>query len=403
MKSLIDFLKLIQAQRPTTFMATRVDRLMGRSYAIALLASGLEMTFNAFAQLPYLNAGIFFITWALVFGSEISLFFSQWFGEGRARWLAFHAAAVLVALVAQRWMVLDTNNLPRDYTPWSWWSLAVGAISAGFAFRIWYSAFYIVLLPMLWVLIRVSEYGGSATPFHAVQDATYTFLFSAVFTALPQLLRYQARETDEANRLASESVAKQAYTDATEREQLRAAAWVHDSVLNTLEAAVQARTPKQQSEAANAAKLAIQSLAEYRYQPGLDTEIVTADSLFSALTQSISAKAPGLEVSVEIRNTLELPAVVANALTLATLQVIENSLQHAGDCTRKLKLRATENGVKIVVVDDGPGFRFAKATKSKVGLKIAVIARVYDVGGEVHIDTMPGHGTTIVIEWSGNE
>lgn len=403
MKSLIDFLALIQSQRPTTFMASRVQRLMGRSYAIALLASGLEMSVNAFAQFPYLNPVLFFITWGLVFGSEVSLFFSQWFGEGRSRWLAFHALAVLIALLAQRWMVLDPTNLPKDYTPWSWWSLAVGAISAGFAFRIWYSAFYIVLLPMLWVLIRVTEYGGSATPMHAVQDATYTFLFSAVFTALPQLLKYQARETDEANRLASESVAKQAYTDAAEREQIRASAWVHDSVINTLEAAIQARSPKQQAAAAASAKLAIQSLAEYRSQSSSDGTVVTADSLFSALTQSIRAKSPDFEISVEIRNTLELNQNVANALTLATLQVIENSLQHAGDCNRKLKLKGNENGVKIVVVDDGVGFRFTKATKAKVGLKIAVIARVEDAGGRVHLDTSPGNGTTVVIEWSKHD
>lgn len=300
-------------------------------------------------------------------------------------------------------MVIDPTTLPIDYTPWSWWSLAVGAISAGFAFRIWYSALYIVLLPMLWVLIRVSEYGGLATPMHAVQDATYTFLFSAVFTALPQLLKYQARETDEANRAASESVAKQAYIDATEREQLRASAWVHDSVLNTLELAIAAKTAAQRAEAVSSAKLAIQSLSSYRYQPGAENDLVTADSLFSALTQAIQTKSPEVEVTAEIRDTLSLSPNVANALTLATLQVIDNSLQHAGNCTRKLKLKANSNSVKIVAVDDGSGFRFSKATKSKLGLRISVIARVEDVGGKVHIDTAPTLGTTVVIEWSANE
>ncbi|MFM5904999.1 MAG: sensor histidine kinase [Micrococcales bacterium] len=361
------------------------------------------MSVNAFNQLPYLNPVLFFLTWGSVFGSQISLLFSQWFGQGRNRWFALHALTVLVTLATQRWMVIDPQNLPKDYTPWVWWSLAVGAISAGFAFRIWYSAVYIVLLPLLWVLIRVSEYGGSATPMHAVQDATYTFLMSAVFTALPQLLRYQARATDEANRQASESVAQQAYIDATEREQLRASAWVHDSVINTLETAIQAETPAQKLAAAQAARQAIQSLADYRYQPGSDTSVVTADSLFSALTQSIQTKAPDLEISVEIRNTLELSPGVANALTLATLQVVENSLQHAGRCNRKLKLRATESGLKIVVVDDGVGFRFAKSTKSKLGLKVAVIARVEDVGGKVHIDAAPHQGTTVVIEWNAHE
>jgi signal transduction histidine kinase len=256
---------------------------------------------------------------------------------------------------------------------------------------------------MLWVLVRVSEYGGFASPMHAVQDAIYTFLFSSVFTALPQLLRYQARATDEANRLASESVANQAYIDATEREQLRAAAWVHDSVLKTLENAIDAKSASQKAEAVSSAKLAIKTLSSYRYQPGLESELVGAESLFSALTQAIQTKSPEVEISAEIRNALNLSPSVANALTLATLQVIENSVQHAGECTRKLKLRATDHSVKIVMVDDGVGFRFTKATKSKLGLRLSVIARVEDVGGKVHIDTAPNQGTTVVIEWSEHD
>lgn len=403
MKALLDFWMLIRAPRPATFMATRVDRLMGRSYSIALLASGVEMSINAFAQYPYLNPWLFWLCYLLVFGGQIYIFISQWFFLGSSTAFAIHAGAVLFCLVVQPWLVTDFNNLPPDFTPWVWWSLGVGAVSAGFALKVWASAFYIFLVPMVWVLIRVTEYGGETTPMHAVQDATYTFLFSAVFTALPQLLRYQAKETDQANQLASENIAKQAYTDAAERELVKASALVHDNVLNTLELAATATTAEQRKNATDAAKAAIESLAQYRRYQKADSESVSAESLFSALTQAIEAKSPGFAVSVELRGELSVPANVASAVTHATIQAVENSVLHAGDCSRRAKLRATSQGIKVVVVDDGVGFRYTQAAKGKLGLKLAVIARMNEVGGEVHIDAAPNQGSTVVIEWSGNE
>lgn len=403
MKALLDFWRLIRAPRPATFMATRVDRLMGRSYSIALLASGVEMSINAFAQYQYLNPWLFWLCYIMVFGGQIYIFISQWFFSGTSTAFAIHAGAVLFCLVVQPWLVTDFNNLPKDFTPWVWWSLGVGAVSAGFALKVWASAFYIFLIPMVWVLVRVTEYGGETTPMHAVQDATYTFLFSAVFTALPQLLRYQAKETDQANQLASQNIAKQAYTDATERELVKASAMVHDDVLNTLELAATATTAAQRKAAAEAAEVAIQSLTQYRHTQKAEAEYVSAESLFSALTQAIEAKSPGFVVSVELRGELSVPANVASAITHATIQVVENSVLHAGDCSRRVKLRATGQGIKVVVVDDGVGFRYSTATKGKLGLKLSVIARMKEVGGEVHIDALPNQGATVILEWSGHE
>ena len=403
MKALLDFWRLIRAPRPATFMATRVDRLMGRSYSIALLASGVEMSINAFNQYPYLNPWLFWLCYVLVFGGQIAIFVSQWFFTGSAASFAIHAGAVLFCLIVQPWSIADVGNLPRDFTPWVWWSLAVGAVSAGFALRVWASAFYIVLVPMIWVLIRVTEYGGQTTPMHAVQDAIYTFLFSAVFTALPQLLRFQANETDQANQLASENIAKQAYTDAAERELVKASALVHDNVLHTLELAATATTAAERKAATDSAKAAIESLAQYRSYQKVDTEAVSAESLFSALTQAIEAKSPAFAVSVELRGELFVPANVASAVTNATIQAVENSVLHAGDCNRRAKLRATSQGIKVVIVDDGVGFRYSKAAKDKLGLKLSVIAQMSQVGGRVHIDALPNQGATVVIEWSGHE
>jgi len=91
---------------------------------------------------------------------------------------------------------------------------------------------------------------------------------------------------------------------------------------------------------------------------------------------------------------------VASALADATAQALTNSLQHApGASERLLRLKISERQIKIVIRDDGPGFRPARISKSRLGLRVSIIERVESVGGRVFIETAPGEGTTIVLEW----
>jgi signal transduction histidine kinase len=88
------------------------------------------------------------------------------------------------------------------------------------------------------------------------------------------------------------------------------------------------------------------------------------------------------------------------AFTDATAQAITNSIQHAGGkASRLLRLKASAKEVKIVVKDDGIGFWASRVPKARLGLRLSIIERVESVGGSVHIDSKPGHGTSIVMEW----
>jgi signal transduction histidine kinase len=62
-------------------------------------------------------------------------------------------------------------------------------------------------------------------------------------------------------------------------------------------------------------------------------------------------------------------------------------------------LKGTRRGIKILVIDNGRGFRVARIPKNRLGVRLSIIGRVESVGGEVHIDSKIGVGTTIVIEW----
>jgi signal transduction histidine kinase len=97
---------------------------------------------------------------------------------------------------------------------------------------------------------------------------------------------------------------------------------------------------------------------------------------------------------------LLIPEEVAAALTEATLQAIANSQQHAGErASRSLVLKGHRGGIKIVIKDDGRGFRMSRVPKNRLGVRISIIERVELVGGQVFIDSRPGDGATIILEW----
>ena len=108
------------------------------------------------------------------------------------------------------------------------------------------------------------------------------------------------------------------------------------------------------------------------------------------------------EVSVDVENSsdFEIPVEVAAAVTESTLQALANSLQHAGRAAkRQVLLRGTKGGIKIVVKDNGKGFRPSRIPKNRLGLKLSIIGRMKSVDGRVFIDSKIGVGTNVVIEW----
>jgi signal transduction histidine kinase len=87
-------------------------------------------------------------------------------------------------------------------------------------------------------------------------------------------------------------------------------------------------------------------------------------------------------------------------MTAATAQALANSLQHAGaGANRLVRVKASNSELKIIIRDDGKGFRVSRIPKTRLGVRLSIIERVERVGGRVFIDTSPGAGTTIILEW----
>ena len=210
--------------------------------------------------------------------------------------------------------------------------------------------------------------------------------------------RYEASKVDEASTRKIAAATEQARAEAEVREKSRLDALVHDKVLTTLLMASKAQTSEEQQSAANLAIAAITALNSVPDSNRVGS--VTASNFFAALEKIAQNQDASLEVSTGEVDNLSIPEEVAAALTEATLQAIANSQQHAGDkASRSLVLKGHKGGVKIVIKDDGRGFRMSRVPKNRLGVRISIIERVEMVGGRVFIDSRPGAGANIILEW----
>ena len=101
-----------------------------------------------------------------------------------------------------------------------------------------------------------------------------------------------------------------------------------------------------------------------------------------------------------------LPTHAATTLTAATLEAVRNSLRHADGGTghpvrRTVTLTTTDTTITITITDDGTGFDPTTAPTGRYGLTGSILGRLNTLdGGHAHLDTTPGHGTTITLTYT---
>jgi signal transduction histidine kinase len=378
--------------------------MLGRIYSIALALIMTEALVNGFRQLSFLNPLVFAISAVCVAACVIGVFISQWFLPSQEKfWLratAFLAPALLLSWPAH---FDPAQTFSGSFQPWIWWTLGISTVAAGTTFRFSIGVAYLFFVGLGWPLLKISPFGGSGDVLVAAQDAVHLFVFAAMVIAMVLALRWEAGKTDSANQIAISSAVESARVDALELERSRLDALVHDKVLTTLLMAARAQSPDQVASAKKSALDAIEKLQLARSGKTAQ-EQMTLSSFFGAVQQQIQEHAPSFAVSVDRLSDLPIPSEIAQALTEATLQAVDNSLKHAGKVsTQTVRLRGHKLGLKIVVSDDGIGFRPSQVPKHRIGISSSIVARVNNIGGRVFINTSPGTGTTVVIEWGTND
>lgn len=391
-------MKLVRVSSNQSLAVTRINLLLDRVFSFAAPLVGLQMTFHAINQSEKLNPVWFWPALISIVICHLGIIYSVWFSSGVIYWYRALVLATLFALCTWPFQVGSQILQPGEY-PWIWWSVGIASITAVGAFGVAIAVLLNIAFPVIWFVLQISNFGGPVSPLLALQDSSLSLLFAGLISALVLVLRYEAAKVDAANQIANLAAIELAKTDAIERERARLDALVHDSVLTTLLTAANANGATQQSAAALLAEDAIAKLNAAANESSV-SEDISFNSLFTALEVAIVRQASTVEVKIEGATDQLVPGEVAAALTEATLQALANSLQHAGSSVnRRVLLKGASRGIKILVIDNGRGFRVARIPKNRLGVRLSIIGRVESVGGEVHIDSKIGAGTTIIIEW----
>jgi signal transduction histidine kinase len=131
----------------------------------------------------------------------------------------------------------------------------------------------------------------------------------------------------------------------------------------------------------------LRSLAHGVYPP-----LLTDSGLPEAL-RSVAAQAP-MPVHVVAVGVTRHPIEIESAVYFTCVEALQNALKHAGGAAGVwIKLSQTRSRLRFEVRDDGPGFILADHDGR--GLR-NMHDRIEAIGGDLEVDSKPGHGTRII-------
>jgi len=380
--------------------SNRLETWIRRISAAALFVSGIEVVANAIVQSGFTNPMSDLVLTMVILSAAAFLISAVLFDRSQP-WGLVHGIAVFVAI----WLVPLTHDASFHESgferPWVWWSVGMAMIlvASSHSRKVW--LWYLPLASGSWVWVSLQS-PVLAGELEALLDGSYLVVFSLAIVGLVALVREGFAAVDKANSEAIKSALAQAKTDAVERERQRLDALVHDQVLHTLILAARADSQAAQEDAAKSATNAITALLEAQELNTPQTE-VTSLGLFKALESAASKLDARVKTQSSGASAAKVNPEAAQALTEASLQALDNAIQHSKAKEIRLTLEALQNGgLRFTVSDDGAGFRTDRVSKNRIGISTSIKARVDSVGGRAEINSGPGKGTQVVLRWPGD-
>ncbi len=111
-----------------------------------------------------------------------------------------------------------------------------------------------------------------------------------------------------------------------------------------------------------------------------------------------------MAVKVRMEGRCNLPTEVHVALYRIAQEALNNVVKHAHATEVEIWLRCTPGcgaRVEMRVKDNGRGFDLNDVAPDRLGLNI-VRERAQAIGAELAVESRPGQGTRILVEWAGS-
>jgi signal transduction histidine kinase len=278
------------------------------------------------------------------------------------------------------------------------WVMLLGGSSsavAAIALPRWHAAAAVVLLALSHLAgYRAVEAGAAVTGGHLNALAS-SALLAGVFW------RYLCRQGTSLDAANARAVAAEAHR-ARYAERIAHHRALHDTVLATLttiaRGGVDANSPQVRlrcaQEAAYLRRLVERGTADdpdAGIAAALERAVRSAESLALRVTTRYHGLSHGLSA---------VPGHVATAVADAVTEALNNVRRHAGTGHAYVTVTGggDRGGVRVTVVDRGRGFDPAAAAGG-IGLVQSVHARMREIGGRADVDSAPGEGARVALEW----
>jgi signal transduction histidine kinase len=124
------------------------------------------------------------------------------------------------------------------------------------------------------------------------------------------------------------------------------------------------------------------------------------EGLVSALSKYIAAfeSREGVRVTVQVTGERRLPIEQEETLYRIAQEALNNISKHARAASVIISLRFADGDTSLTVKDDGVGFEPSAAAHGRRGFGMTSMHdRAALLGGEVHVDSAPGEGTTVTV------
>lgn len=119
--------------------------------------------------------------------------------------------------------------------------------------------------------------------------------------------------------------------------------------------------------------------------------------LLTHLAQATSSRS-GITVTVNADEQKPLPGEVQVAFYRIAQEALHNVSKHSKAQSASIQLSLLPNQAMLLIHDDGRGFEFTGIGTTHLGLRI-MQERAEEVGAEIQIDSAPGHGTDVLVQW----
>jgi len=132
----------------------------------------------------------------------------------------------------------------------------------------------------------------------------------------------------------------------------------------------------------------------------LRPSVLQNEGLLVALRARLEAveERAGIGVNFQVEGEGEICPMIEEGLYRIAREVLNNALKHAAAQNIDVNLTIGQDVVVLEIVDDGVGFN-ADAAKESGGLGLeGMVERATQIGGELVLDSEPGHGTRVRVE-----